>query len=170
MDKKGFTLIEISISVALLSVVLLFVINLLTVIRRNEDEIGIDTKLEINKAIISKTINEDILENEGIKEITCESELSCDIVLNKDDALRKIYIAPVTETNSDGDRITITVLHYEEKDTSGNTTKVLFTRKSLEGYYYKLSLEEKTLVNILTVVVEDHPAYNIEIVSSTENN
>ena len=146
MDRKGFTLIEISVSVALLSVVLLFVINMLTIIRNDEDNIAVDTKLELNKAIISKTINDDILNNDGIKNVTCENELSCSLTLNKDDALRKIYITKGTDNKENA---LVSVLNYEEIK-EGNTN-ILFTRK--------------TLINILTINVEEHPEYNIEIVS-----
>ena len=61
MNKKGFTLIELSISVALLSVVIIYLLYFLKTVRDEDEGINAVTEMELDKAIISKTINSDIL-------------------------------------------------------------------------------------------------------------
>ena len=60
MKKNGFTLVELTISIALLSVVMIFLLNFLKQI--NEEDTGIDdvSYLILNKNVISETINKDI--------------------------------------------------------------------------------------------------------------
>ncbi len=80
--KKGFTLVEVIVSIALLSIVLLSLYKILDLTKFNEKTTLSKTENLIKKAEIEKIINEDVYTN-GIKEITCTKE-SCDIILNND--------------------------------------------------------------------------------------
>lgn len=81
MNKKGFTLVELTISVALISIIMVFLLNFLGQIRKDEDTISETTENILNKSLISKTINEDIRDGEGINYINC-TNTSCEITLN----------------------------------------------------------------------------------------
>lgn len=96
--KKGFTLVELTISVALLSVVMIFLLNFLKQI--NEEDIGIDlvSNLILNKNVISETINKDIHNNGGIKNANCSNGV-CNIVLATGE--RNITLINGTLTYSD---------------------------------------------------------------------
>lgn len=146
--KNGFTLIEVSISVALLAVVILFVLNFINIIRKNEDEKGYDTKLELNKEMISEFINTDVYENEGINNITCDN-YDCDILLNSGER---------RHLNLTYDSLKIT---YIDSDTN----KILFSKKTLEDYPFVISLENKSTVFILNIGIASHPGYTSQIVS-----
>ena len=60
MKKNGFTLVELTISIALLSVVMIFLLNFLTLVKKEDIGIEETTNMEIDKSVISKTINSDI--------------------------------------------------------------------------------------------------------------
>lgn len=96
--KKGFTLVELAISVALLSVVMIFLLNFLKQI--NEEDVGIDdvSNLILNKNVISETINKDIHNNGGIQAVSCTSA-TCDITLNN--VTRNISLVNNTLTYTD---------------------------------------------------------------------
>ena len=81
MNKKGFTLIELSISVALLSVVIIYLLYFLKTVRDEDVGINAVTEMELDKAIISKTINSDILNEDNINNFTCLDGL-CTIYYN----------------------------------------------------------------------------------------
>ena len=90
MKKNGFTLVELTISIALLSVVMIFLLNFLTLVKK--EDVGIEeiTNMEIDKSVISKTINSDILKENYINTFSC-TEVLCDITL-KSGAKRSITI------------------------------------------------------------------------------
>ena len=67
MNNKGFTLIELMISVSLVSIVLIFTLNLLNDIRAEEDMGSNKTADLTNRTIITKVVQKD-LDNLQIKE------------------------------------------------------------------------------------------------------
>lgn len=73
-NNKGFTLVELVISITLLSIVLVFMMKVLISLKNKEDANGINTKLLVNQTIISKTLNNDNIKND-IKNIQyCEAD------------------------------------------------------------------------------------------------
>ena len=75
MNKKGMTLVEIIISIALISIVLIFLFSLLVNVRDINSSSEVNTTYLINKALILKNIEEDLSKKEGT-EITVKK---CDI-------------------------------------------------------------------------------------------
>lgn len=144
MKKNGFTLVELTISIALLSVVMIFLLNFLTLVKK--EDVGIEeiTNMEIDKSVISKTINSDILKENYINTFSCTKVL-CDITL-KSGAKRSITI--------DGN-----VVKYI--DTINN--KVLLSRKT--SLPYTLKSTSLTTIDKITFVTKNFE-YNIEIISS----
>ena len=72
-SKNGFTLVELVLSITLLSIVLIFMMSMLVALKDKEASNGADAKLLVNQAIISKAVNGDIL-NYGLEGVSpCES-------------------------------------------------------------------------------------------------
>ncbi len=153
-NKNGFTLIEIAISVTLLSVVMVFMIRFLSVIRKDEDGINTKTNMLINKTLVSKLINEDIRKNEGINNVTC-TDNTCTLTLTNEET-RTLTLS------EDKKKITYT-------DTTDN--QILMSRKIEEDYTYNLELTNNDNLKLLKLKVPSHEEYNIEIVyyKSDEN-
>ena len=144
MKKNGFTLVELTISIALLSVVMIFLLNFLTLVKKEDVGIEETTNMEIDKSVISKTINSDILKENYINTFS-RKEVLCDITL-KSGAKRSITI--------DGN-----VVKYI--DTINN--KVLLSRKT--SLPYTLKSTSLTTIDKITFVTKNFE-YNIEIISS----
>lgn len=74
MNKKGFTMTELIVSIAIIAVVMIFLVNLLVDIRYDKKNELYDTKNQINRAEIIKTIQND-LDGKIIKDITDDTEI-----------------------------------------------------------------------------------------------
>ena len=72
LNKKGITLVEIIISIALISIVLIFLFSLLVDVKDMNDEASINSDYLINKALILKNIEEDLDKADSLKLNTCE--------------------------------------------------------------------------------------------------
>ncbi len=146
-NKKGFTLVEIAISVSLLSLVMVFMIKFVSIIRTDEDSISLETDMLLTKSIVSKTINEDIKDESGITSISCANN-KCTISL-------KSGKNKTLEITDEG-----TTLLY--KDITNN--KIEFTRKLPNNYVFSLNKEETNYLYIIEINIDSHPEYNVEIV------
>ena len=85
MNKKGFTLIEILVSITLVSIVLVFMLNALVRLKGVYNESDKDTDIILAGALVSRVINNDFIDNNGIRKVECNknnSESSCNIELN----------------------------------------------------------------------------------------
>ena len=145
-NKKGFTLLEVTISVGLLSLVMVFMFRLLSAVRRDEDDISLKTDLILNKTLVSKEINEVVRSSGGILSFNCSSNV-CDFNLN--DGTRKRL-----ELKNDGKM-------YSFSDTNGT---IISTRKLPEGFSYSLRHTKNNNLSIITLVVNSYEEYNIDIV------
>lgn len=84
MNKNGFTLIELIVSILLVSIVLVSMTGTLVKLKQTYNIINEDTDARIYGATISKIINDDFLKNNGIRDISCSNDedmSSCEIVL-----------------------------------------------------------------------------------------
>ena len=72
LNKKGMTLVEIIISIALISIVLVFLFSLLVDVKDMNNEASINSDYLINKALILKNIEEDLDKADSLKLNTCE--------------------------------------------------------------------------------------------------
>ena len=149
MNKKGFTLIELSISVALLSVVIIYLLYFLKTVRDEDEGINAVTEMELDKAIISKTINSDILNEGNINNFTCLDGL-CTIYYNSG----KIKTLKV------GDNTVI----YKDITDKSNPITLLNRNTSLN---YRISLP-RTLTTIHKIIIysDENNEYNIDLVSA----
>ena len=98
MNKKGFTLIELIVSVILVSVVMVSLSSALVDIRRNSEEAQENTNVIITTSTISRVINNDIVKNDGIRFVECDPNgEECGLVLGNN-AKRTLTIKDVTDT------------------------------------------------------------------------
>lgn len=75
MNKKGMTLVEIIISIALISIVLIFLFSLLVNVRDINSSSEVNTTYLINKALILKNIEEDLSKREGTEITVSQCEI-----------------------------------------------------------------------------------------------
>ena len=123
---------------------MIFLLNFLTLVKKEDVGIEETTSMEIDKSVISKTINSDILKENYINTLSC-TDVLCSVTL-KSGAKRTITI--------DGNIVKYT-------DTTNN--KVLMSRKT--NLSYTLKSTSLTTIDKITLVTENSE-YNIEIISS----
>lgn len=145
MNKKGFTLVELVISIALLSVVMVFLLNFLELISNEDDGVEKETLVQLDKMTVSKTINED-LHSDSISTLTCTSN-TCTITT----------VGGKTKKLSLNDNL----LLYE--DITSEKTKVILKRKL--SVDYKISSEEKNYIRLITLTDETNADNNITFIS-----
>lgn len=84
MNKNGFTLVELIVSIVLVSIVLVSMTGTLVKLKQTYNIVNEDADARIYGATISKIINDDFLKNNGIRDISCSNDedmSSCEIVL-----------------------------------------------------------------------------------------
>ena len=72
MNKKGFTLIEVAVSVVLVSIVMVSLTATLVEIKKKSETVSSNTNAIVYSAVVSKALNGDIIKNEGIKFVECD--------------------------------------------------------------------------------------------------
>ena len=141
LNKKGFTLLEVTISIALLSVVMVFMFRLLNIVRKDENAISLTTELLLNKSILSKNLNESIKNRNGISNSSC-TETTCTLTMKDGKELK-------LELTNNRTILTLTNITDNKKELS---------RKLPDNFKYKLRR-----------VVESYEEYNIDIVDQKVN-
>lgn len=81
MNKKGFTMTELIVSIAIIAVVMIFLVNLLVDIRYDKKNELYDTKNQINRAEIIKTIQND-LDGKVITDVNSDGSNLNNLVVN----------------------------------------------------------------------------------------
>ena len=142
--KNGFTLVELTISIGLLAIVILFVVNYISIIRKNEDGISLDTKLYLNKQMISEVINEDIIKTGKVSEV---SEERGDIVIYFTNGQKRIIT-----TYQDGK-----ILVYKEED------RVLYSKESVNNFVFEKEVEDKETLYVIHIKTNEKSTYDINI-------
>ncbi len=145
-NKKGFTLLEVTISIALLSFVMVFMFRLLNMARKDENAISLTTELLLNKATLSKNLNESIKKSKGIASSTC-TESACTLNM-KDGTTKELKI--------------INNKIVELTDTTKNLKEVV--RELPNDFKYKIRRVDNEYLTLITLIVTSHEEYNIEIV------
>lgn len=147
--KKGFTLIELLISISLLTIVLIFMLSLLLKLTEKRESNG-DLNLFIDQALMSKKINSDIYNYNGLSSITCGDALNCIFNFNN------------------GTEKHITISTNQKTISYGTTSFNDFVKVLPEDYTYDaISLVKNTYTNgdlvKIIIPVTDHPEYNLEV-------
>ena len=72
MNKKGITLVEIIISIVLISIVLIFLFSLLITVKDINDESEVNSTYLINKSLILKNIESDLDKADSVSLSSCD--------------------------------------------------------------------------------------------------
>lgn len=103
MNKKGFTLVELITSFALASVIMIFIFNIVVILKQNYISKSVRTDLMIKQALLSQKINEDFTNN-NIKEVaTCDSVKKCYEITFSDNSKKKLTVSSDDKTITYGD-------------------------------------------------------------------
>jgi prepilin-type N-terminal cleavage/methylation domain-containing protein len=153
MKKNGFSIIELIISITLLSIVLIFMLNLLISLGSKRRNLTRFLDLDVDTSLISMTLNKDINNLSGIKYIECPSVTKCEITFNKDLEIKTLEILSDSKT-----------IKY------GNNKKNDLTKKLSQNYTFgHLELTNEYLTNgtffKIVIPINDNPKYNVEIYS-----
>lgn len=163
MNKKGFTLIELMISIGLISIMLIFMMNTLVKLRDTSIASGVETNLQVGQAIITHTVNSDVLENNGI--LSVEDEVG-NSICNGSLSTNPMYL---TLKNSQ-----IRILKLEKDNTvftyiKSGEEKPLVVRKTPNDYSYS-GFKCETIGNLIkiTIYIKDNPIYASEVLYYNE--
>ena len=86
MNKKGFTLIELVVSIVLVSIILITLIGSLLQLRNAYTVVHENSDVIVYTSSISRVINSDINDNNGIKFVSCETDgRKCSLILGNDE-------------------------------------------------------------------------------------
>ncbi len=97
MNKKGFTLVELIVSIVLVSVIMVSMLMALVKLRENYNTINENANALVYSNAASRIINNDILQNDGIKNVSCSANhLNCDMVLGNGNK-RQLQIVEIME-------------------------------------------------------------------------
>ena len=97
MNKKGFTLVELIVSIVLVSVVMVSMLMALVKLRENYSTVSENANALVYSNAASRIINNDILQNDGIKNVSCSANhLNCDVVLGNGNK-RQLQIVELAE-------------------------------------------------------------------------
>lgn len=170
MNKKGFTLVEISVALVLLSLVMVFLLSFLKVLRKDENKIEEDTNMVILRNEIAKYINEDVYNNEGIKDIKCCNGNDCTYtcgtsidsfgIYMNNDRIKKLEL--VKNSNNIYDTVMYSDITSE--------VKIELKKTLLEGYAFNpLVLKHVDDLFYIKVPIQLHEEYDVDIVYNSVN-
>lgn len=143
MNKKGFTTIEIVVSISLVAIILIPLLASLVKLREDYSKIDDDSDVRIIGSSIVRIINNDIIKNEGIKTIECSEKL-CEIELNNNSTRTIKLREDISEY--------ITYQEDEEQNQKENNPKTI-TRTTIE--YKDTTNNKKILTKTLSSISEE---------------
>ena len=132
MNKKGFTMTELIVSIAIIAVVMIFLVNLLVDIRYDKKNELYDTKNQINRAEIIKTIQND-LDGKVITDVT-----------DRESSLKKLVVNIKTNDNNTH-TIQADNNHISYISSSGKKTKWSLEKNNDETYIKTSDVELKVI-------------------------
>ncbi len=147
--KKGFTLIELLISISLLTIILIFMLSLLVKLTEKREGNG-DLNILIDQALMSKKMNSDIFNNNGLSSVSCSDGANCTLIFNN------------------GTEKFISLSENLKTITYGTSTNNDFVKALPDDYTYaSITLLKNNYTNgdliKLTISVTDNPIYNLEV-------
>jgi len=167
MKKNGFTLVEILVSISLISVVLVTLLNSLVKIKDVYLKADEDTDIRLTNAIISRTINNDIKENGGIN-----GGFNCIREINDDETVIK-NTCEFSLRNGQKRELNVYLIIYKENIENNRTLNN--NRSTVE--YKDLDNDEILLIKTISsteVQNEDYiyssTNYHFKTITDMENN
>lgn len=128
MDKKGFTMTELMVSIAIIAVVMVFLVKMLIDVRYDNRNELYDTKNQINRAEIIKTIQND-LDKKIIASINDSRSDDNKLVININ--TNSNTSATIEAVTQDGEE------YIKYKSTSNKNYKWMIERNNKETYIKK---------------------------------
>ena len=192
MKKQGFTLVELILSIVLVSIIIVTMVGTLLKIRQSYSIINQNIEARTYKALIAKVINEHFIKNGGVKNINCSSNTKCELLLgnNKTMTLEIIENDIKTEEVKDSTNNVVATRKIQTSTLKyyGNQYNYLKTLKSvkttyvnsdviIDGYAFKkitsnvyeyINVKNSELKDTITnIIIEtSDPNYNIELYST----
>ena len=142
MNKKGFTLIEVIVSIVLVSLVLISLMATLIKLRETYSVVHDDSDVLVYSSSASRVINNDLMDNNGIRYVSCDtSGVRCEFVLGNDE---KRSLEIISEDIERG----------QEINSKGN--EVIHTTRKTTLKYANITDEEEKLIYMKTMNLEDY--------------
>ncbi len=169
MNKKGFTLIEVIVSVILVSIVLVSLMATLLKLRSTYNDVNKNTDVLIYGSSLSRVINNDLMDNNGIRYSSCDVDgQKCDFILGNDKQRRlEIVEEEIDHGQTQADSLGADVVNHK---TIKTTLKYTNTTKEKDN-------NEDEIIYIRTLTREDYTdekgvhttdGYNFYSVTSNE--
>ena len=133
--KKGFSLVELLVSLVIISMVVVFISSFVLNLRDEKGNINIDVKTRINQTSISRRLNYDVIKFGGISDIASDNaeHPTYTIIYNSGD-IRKLKLSKNESSNS-------STLKYWSGD---DDIELLVTLNGTKSFVEELTLTSNT--------------------------
>ncbi len=138
MNNKGFTILELIISLAILSIATVFMLTTIMSLKDTEEANGVDTKALLNQAIISSTINADI-NKYGLDSVETNTDFDSNSDIQSSNVLegKKIIFKFLNDSTKE-----LVLYNIEDSKTTSiyygkDYQTVDFKRTLPDGFYFK---------------------------------
>lgn len=175
MKKNGFSLLEILVSVVLVSVVFIFMLNSLIKLKTIYNKSDSNTDILLLGSTLSRVVNNDIKENEGINTVSCYKE-DDELISSETDSFsvstEQYVLKSVCDITFNNSKIRKLVLRNFSTIRSWNEdgivkTNVLSSRSTVE--YISMPSDELIYIKTLDYSVDRESYYYVGLVSNEEN-
>ncbi len=195
MKKQGFTLMELILSIVLVSIIIVTMVGTLLKIRESYSIINQNIEARTYKALVSKVINEHFMNNGGVKRIVCSSDKKCELILGNNKSMTLEIVNNIIDSEEVKDNSNNVVANREILISSlkyyGNNYEYVKSIKSVkttyqngtimnDGYNFNsISFEKpyeydnkndsnlKDSIYRITILMSD-PKYNMELYSTAK--
>lgn len=163
MNKKGFTLIEVIVSIVLVSVVLISLLGSLIQLRSTYTLIHENSDVLVYTSSISRVINNDMMNNNGIRYVSCNNDGNiCNIVLGND-SRRKLEIIKslkISKNNGITTEKVQTTLEYMDTTEYDRIASPTASDESLKKVLYIRTLDLNKYTNDSSFVTSEGFAFD----------
>lgn len=148
MNKKGFTLVEVLVSVVLVAIVMISMLASLVKIRNTYSNLSQNSDAVLFSSTISRVLNNDVFNNSGIRRYMCSADnMKCDLILGNDQ-YRVLEIIDSTNTDDgyhavkEGDKYKLVDASNKNIRELGANIKNNSFRCSLKGNCLSITVDE----------------------------
>ena len=154
MKKNGFTLVELVVSIVLVSIVMVSLLTTLLKIRQTYQIVNENSDILVYSSSITRVINSDFTKNNGVRDVYCTPDgMRCEITLGNDDkrrlVLKRDETTPDTTKDVTHTRISTTIKYLD----TTNSTPIDETTEETE---INASEKESKLLYIRTLYLDDY--------------
>jgi len=150
LNNKGMTLVELIISVALLSVVLGFLFKVLLDVKYESDDAGFAIASQVNRAEIIKEIQNDLIDANGINNFYIDNDKH-KLSLHFDDGVKYLDITDNKTLTYDNKKWTIKDENYQFGDMSIDVMHSCFVKVTIPIFSYLDEDGEDALIDDIEI-------------------